>query len=707
MSRLTVSAAVLLLALAALPFARAAEFQLRAREHDVVEVAGVDKPMEGTILRLNDHLVEFRTLHGIKHAWPRSQVKRIRRKCTLREAYLQAAKAAGDNPRAHLRLHEACLEAGLKKEAVEELRTAIRLDPKYKPAYTKLVAMARAAGDLNLELGALEAAAGADVTAPEWLLRQAEIYVALGLIRNARAPLEQALVLEPLHPRAESRLAMLSLVQGKPGLAETHVRSVLKRRPDDPHALVALGQIELARGHTDKAVQAFQKAAAGGESAAASAALGALALERGDERRAEGRYAQAQALRPDFAPVLAGLGLLAAQEGKADRAAELLGRAAAAAPKRADIAVARGYAAELNGRPQQALQAHDDALRLDKANVHALAGSGRCHLIQGDGDKARSAFEAALALQPDFVPALRGMGRLDQTDRPSRAAELLRRVVRSPAAAPADRVALAGALVRLQRFGEAAAQLHKAGSDHVQARIGLGFLAYAQGRTDEAVEHFEAAVRLGDSRRYAETAIRRIREAEQRAMWSDNFDREPANDPRVRNDWTEMEPPGIAISIADNVLLVDGEPRTLDRMTRLERTEGAEFESIIVEADTGRGAGSLIGLFVSPMTGPAAGQRVLFGRSAEGAAVIAPPRKPPRELGPRVPQGRFTLRLDLVNKKTGRVRLSVNDRPVPGGPIVLASLAGAKGYTVGLFAQPPKGQKVHCRFHAVKIVRSK
>jgi len=681
-----------------------ATLKLEERKHDIVRIKGIGDPIEGTIEKLDENILRFRKLNGEGRTWPRGEVIEIKRKCTLQQSYQLAAKAAGADPAAHFRLHEACLGAGLKKEAFVELKKAIRVDRKYMPAYEKLLKTARSAGNRDLELWALKGATDAGIATVPMLIRIAELYALLGLTDNAEEPLRNALRADPRNTKVQSRLAMLELMHGEPGRAKKHITAMLEHSPNDPCALVALGQPELAQGRLDKAADALAKAAADAELPEAAAGLGAIHLQRGDLAKAEEYYSQARAIRPGYAPAVAGQALVYARKGWLQRAKTLLREVAASSPKRPAVAAARAYVAELSGEHKAALEMYEAAAALDATNVHALAGAGRCHWRLGDRAKAAERFQQALALRPAFAPALRGLGRIALARNASDAAKYHMQLVTSGAATPEDRVALAGALMRLQRFGEASAELGRAGSDNVHARIGLGFLNYAQGKTDAAILHFKAAVELGDFRRYAASAIRRIQLAESRVSWADSFER--PDGPEVLNGWDEHEPPGVSISISKKSVLIDGEPDEKDRTARLSRSEdGSSFVAITAEAETGSEATSFVGVYVAlPGQKPA----ILFGRDgSSGYAVVSIAGKP-RKLGNTIRQGKFTVGIGVIDRRKGTFALLVNGRRARGRrSYTVPSLAGAEELEVGLFARPPDGRRVNSRFHTVKIVRTK
>ncbi len=698
---MTRTAALFLILLAAGVASAAEPIVLAARTYDEVRIRGIEDPIRGKIEKLDDQVLRFRKLNGEGREWPRDQVVSIRRRCTLLESYQFAAKAAGTDPEAHFRLHEACLKAGLKKEAFAELKEAILVDRKYTPAYEKMLATARAARNRDLELWALSAASDAGIATAPMLIRLAELYVLLGMIENAEAPLRNALRVDPGNTKAGARLAMLELTRGAPDRAEKHIRTMLESKPGDPFALVALGQLELARDRPQQAVAAFKRALAKTKSAEAATALAALYLRGGNLDEAEKYYELALSARRNFAPAVAGQALVYAATNRLDRAQAALRKIAAAGGPA--IAATRGYVAERSGKHKAALTHYETAVAGDASNLHALAGAGRCLWALGERTKAIGRFRQALALDPAFAPALRGLGRVTLAWKPSESAKVHRQLVASGAATPADRAALAGALIRLQRFGEAAAELAKAGTDNVHARIGLGFLEYAQGKTDAALGHFNAAIRLGDYRRYAASAVRRIRLAESRVAWSDLFDRDDGPEPR--NGWVEREPPGVSISIASKSLLIDGKPGGAKRLARLARHENRSFVALSAEAATGSESESFVGVFIArPGQAPA----VLFGRDGSGKAVVIIPGTRPGRLINEVAPGKFTVGIGIIDWNRGRFGLMLNGRRPRGRrSYTVPALAGAEELEVGVFAQPAAGKTVNCRFHSVKIVRTK
>ena len=437
---------LLLLAIPASAFG-ADIIKLEARPHDIVRIKGIKDPISGTIEKLDDDMLRFRQLNGEGRTWARSQVISILRRCTLQQSYQRAAKAAGASSSAHLKLYEACLKAGLKKEAFAALKKAILVDRTYMPAYDKLLETARASGNRDLELWALSTATDAGVATAPMLIRMAELYALLGLIDNVEVPLRNAIRLDPRNTTAQVRLVMLELMRGKLEPAEKHVAAMLKHSPADVNALVALAQLELAKGRIDDAAAAFRKASLKGTSAEAAAGLGAIHLQRGQLAEAEELYSQARAIRPGFAPAIAGQALVHARKGELQKAKRLLDQVSGPGARRPAMMIVRGYIAELSGKYLDAVKIYEAAGAAGGANVYALAGAGRCHLRSGNQKAAVTRFQQALALQPAFAPAVRGLARIAIARNPADAAKYHKQLIGSKVVTPEDRAAFAGALL--------------------------------------------------------------------------------------------------------------------------------------------------------------------------------------------------------------------------------------------------------------------
>jgi Flp pilus assembly protein TadD len=98
---------------------------------------------------------------------------------------------------------------------------------------------------------------------------------------------------------------------------------------------------------------------------------------------------------------------------------------------------------------------------IDETNLNDIM------LTVGDPDEAVAYFNKAVTDQPDRVDLKRGLGKsLIRANRPSEAASVWAAVANSPEGTPEDRVALADALIRMNEWDKAAAELNRIPPTH-------------------------------------------------------------------------------------------------------------------------------------------------------------------------------------------------------------------------------------------------
>ena len=98
---------------------------------------------------------------------------------------------------------------------------------------------------------------------------------------------------------------------------------------------------------------------------------------------------------------------------------------------------------------------------IDETNLNDIM------LTVGDPNEAVAYFNKAVTEQPDRVDLKRGLGKsLIRASRPSEAASVLAAVAKSPEGTPEDRVALADALIRMNEWDKAAAELNRIPPTH-------------------------------------------------------------------------------------------------------------------------------------------------------------------------------------------------------------------------------------------------
>jgi O-antigen ligase/tetratricopeptide (TPR) repeat protein len=166
---------------------------------------------------------------------------------------------------------------------------------------------------------------------------------------------------------------------------------------------------------------------------------------------------------------------------------------------------------------QQPFRSLDEALCLDPANVTFRTAGANAALELGDLDRARRYAEDAASVLPDFAPARAQLahvaareGRLDDAVRLLREAMALEWYGQTDAHHVAQ-ANLASVLLRHGRVDEAereARSLAESAPTFAPGRYQLGRALEAQGRRDEAVVEYEAALRLDPSHAGARAALR-------------------------------------------------------------------------------------------------------------------------------------------------------------------------------------------------------
>ncbi len=371
------------------------------------------------------------------------------------------------------------------------------------------------------------------------------------------------------------------------------VRAII--RTDLANALVAVGELDEARGLYERALQAdatMQRASAGllninylvGTADAPS-------IEEGGGAGFELLMAQ-------------GLEAITAREWFVAR--ERLELAAASDPLRAYEAWRTlSYLAEITGNQGDAQEFIDQAEANDPTDVWTLIQRGRI-LAQGDDiDGALESFSKALDFELDLPDALSAMGELHLELGEFEAAE--RYLERATGIDPR----LASAYTRrglnalhLERPDIAREHFEQAlaldQSDPV-ASIGQAWCAYMVGESTESktlLREFEDSRRaLGEEdpyRVYANAQIARIGDWEEKVVWTDRFERQD-----ILNGWLTDEVQDTKVFLRDGKVVMEG---TFDKpgRTRLKRNYTAgDFVAMEVKLTIRSGSSVRAGVFVA------------------------------------------------------------------------------------------------------------
>jgi Tfp pilus assembly protein PilF len=142
-----------------------------------------------------------------------------------------AQDPAGQGARAHLERGARHLERHEADPAIRELKSAVALDPQSARAHMLL-------GQAYLAMGAPE------------------------LIAEAKAELQQALALEPQLLWARFYLAKIHFDLGRYEKAKIELDLAMQQRPNTPHVLSLLGEVERRLGNPEPAAELEKKALA-------------------------------------------------------------------------------------------------------------------------------------------------------------------------------------------------------------------------------------------------------------------------------------------------------------------------------------------------------------------------------------------------------------------------------------------------------------
>lgn len=298
-------------------------------------------------------------------------------------------------------------------------------------------------------------------------------------------------------------------------LAET----IAGAAPRDPSGWNLLGVVHRHFGDAEGAVRIWEHALSlDPRSSESIRQLGDAALERGDPAEAEKRYRQTLEIDPEALPVVGQLAEALLQQGDLAAAGELLEVFLKAHPRSAPAWCALGKTRAAEKDAAAARTAYERALEIDGDSRDAHQGLGRALVALGEEEAAKAHLEAVARIQGARVDRYRsgsakdadaaaprawaaathhdGAVLLARRGEMARAEQAAARAIEIDADAGPSRALLAALLARGRRGEEALAVL-RAWCDHApssaEAWIGLGQMAFGQGRVDEA----ESALRKG------------------------------------------------------------------------------------------------------------------------------------------------------------------------------------------------------------------
>ena len=260
-----------------------------------------------------------------------------------------------DRPELHQLAGQLAGGRGDRTAAIEHLRRALRLQPRYQLARIELARVLAAEGDLDAAIAELHRAQDDYPDAAAAYELEGELLVRQRSYDAAIAPLQRAL------QRNRSAVATQQLAEAYLG-TEQHdaaielLRGWIGDHPDDVGAHAQLGWAYQVAGKRDLAVAAYRRAAAPGNPDPRVLNNLALLLHAAGDRAALDFARQAYELQPQSSAIADTYGWLLAKAGEADRAVPLLMEAYLKNPKDPEVGYHAAYALNAAGRGDDAAQ---------------------------------------------------------------------------------------------------------------------------------------------------------------------------------------------------------------------------------------------------------------------------------------------------------------------------------------------------------------
>lgn len=224
------------------------------------------------------------------------------------EEFKRAVELAPDDPIAHQALARGWAEKGDLAAAVEHFRRASQLDPESPTLANDLAILLAQSGRASEAADVLHGVLARHPTFfPSWLAL-ANTQLVQGASAEALRSIDQALSLEPGHPKARGRRAQILMALGRREEAATEMALLLKEHPpEDPNerirmagALVQLGDTQTAASLLAAMVDDVSIPAP--SRARAHLGLAGLDLQRGNVDGARSRLSSALELDPSLQP---------------------------------------------------------------------------------------------------------------------------------------------------------------------------------------------------------------------------------------------------------------------------------------------------------------------------------------------------------------------------------------------------------------------
>lgn len=322
-----------------------------------------------------------------------------------------------------------------------------------------------------------------------------------GQLRPAELMLQQILKKEPENPHALHLLGIIAHRVGRGELALDLTGRAIARLPNE-------AQFHANRGEMCRSLQRLDEAVSHGEkavvldpaSATAHANLGIAYYDRKEYDRAEACQVKALELKPDLVIALNNMGSI--QRARKDRAGAIAyyRQALAAKPDYLESMNNLGALLIEDEQIEEAVRVLLGAIKLNPRYADAHNNLGNAFVSREIFDKATAAYNNALKFKPDYPEAMLGLARIHlEQERLDDALLLVRKALAINPDKAESHSLLASISLKQGLYQESEQSYERAlalDEENVGVHLGLGQLRMEQGRLDEAQDAFARAMEI-------------------------------------------------------------------------------------------------------------------------------------------------------------------------------------------------------------------
>jgi Flp pilus assembly protein TadD len=210
-----------------------------------------------------------------------------------------AAQAVTPESKAHTKQGIALMNSGKPKEAIEEFKKAIELDPKNADYHRNLSEVYRSQNMLPEAQKEADAAVKSKATDVRNVETMATVLFQQNKYAEAEKYYRQAIKLDPKNAEYHSKLTICLKNLGKGSESDSELQATLKKNPKDVDALLILSKSQLEKKDTAAAEKTARDAVSfGPKNSEAHLALATVLKARGKDKEAVKEYETTLELAP-------------------------------------------------------------------------------------------------------------------------------------------------------------------------------------------------------------------------------------------------------------------------------------------------------------------------------------------------------------------------------------------------------------------------